>query len=84
MESRRLVVWISAGILGFQGGTLALDLINCTVLSWLWVERHGLEQVSRLREVHPLEAAHLATQMEALVAVAVITSLVLKLSLIHI
>jgi len=47
MESRRLVVWISAGILGFQGGTLALDLINCTVLSWLWVERHGLEQVSR-------------------------------------
>ncbi len=47
MESRRLVVWISAGILGFQGGTLALDLINCTVLSWLWVERHGLEQVER-------------------------------------
>ncbi|MFN9870197.1 MAG: hypothetical protein ACK55E_02020 [Cyanobacteriota bacterium] len=45
MESRRLVVWISAGILGFQGGTLALDLINCTVLSWLWVERHGLESV---------------------------------------
>ena len=37
-----------------------------------------LEQVPRLREVHPLEAAHLATQMEALVAVAVITSLVLK------
>ena len=32
----------------------------------------------RLREVHPLDAAHLATQMEALVAVAVITSLVLK------
>jgi hypothetical protein len=47
MESRRLVVWISAGILGFQGGTLAIDLINCTVLSWLWVERHGLEQVAR-------------------------------------
>jgi hypothetical protein len=46
MESRRLVVWISAGILGFQGGTLALDLINCTVLSWLWVERHGLESVA--------------------------------------
>ncbi|MCS5693897.1 hypothetical protein NZK33_18215 [Cyanobium sp. FGCU-6] len=45
MESRRLVVWISAGILGFQGGTLALDLINCTVLSWLWVERHGLESI---------------------------------------
>ena len=47
MESRRLVVWISAGILGFQGGTLALDLVNCTVLSWLWVERNGLEQVAR-------------------------------------
>ncbi|MCS5692627.1 hypothetical protein NZK33_11610 [Cyanobium sp. FGCU-6] len=45
MESRRLVVWISAGILGFQGGTLTLDLIDCTVLSWLWVERHGLESV---------------------------------------
>jgi hypothetical protein len=25
MESRRLVVWISAGILGFQGATLAFD-----------------------------------------------------------
>ena len=37
-----------------------------------------LEQVPRLRDVHPLEAADLATQMEALVAVAVITSLVLK------
>jgi NhaP-type Na+/H+ or K+/H+ antiporter len=37
-----------------------------------------LEQVPRLRDVHPLEAVDLATQMEALVAVAVITSLVLK------
>jgi NhaP-type Na+/H+ or K+/H+ antiporter len=37
-----------------------------------------LEQVPRLRDVHPLEAAELATQMEALVAVAVVTSLVLK------
>jgi hypothetical protein len=26
MESRRLVVWISTGILGFQGATLAFDL----------------------------------------------------------
>ena len=41
MESRRLVVWISAGILGFQGATLAFDLLNCTVLSWLFVQRHG-------------------------------------------
>jgi cell volume regulation protein A len=37
-----------------------------------------LEQVPRPRDVHPLAAADLATQMEALVAVAVITSLVLK------
>jgi len=43
MESRRLVVWIAAGILGFQGGTLLLDLLNCSVLSWLYVRRHGLE-----------------------------------------
>jgi hypothetical protein len=43
MDSRRLVVWIAAGILGFQGGTLVLDLINCSVLSWLYVRRHGLE-----------------------------------------
>jgi hypothetical protein len=42
MESRRLVVWISAGILGFQGATLAFDLLNCTVLSWLFVRQHGL------------------------------------------
>jgi len=45
MESRRLVVWLSAGILGFQGGTLMLDLIHCSVLSWLYVRRYGLEQV---------------------------------------
>ncbi|MFM2122841.1 MAG: hypothetical protein RLZZ589_1278, partial [Cyanobacteriota bacterium] len=29
MESKRLVVWISAGILVFQGGALAVDLFNC-------------------------------------------------------
>ena len=45
MESRRLVVWISAGILGFQRGTLVLDLIHCSALSWLYVRRHGLELV---------------------------------------
>lgn len=44
MEPRRLVVWIAAGILGFQGGTLALDLLNCTVLSWIYVRRYGLER----------------------------------------
>jgi hypothetical protein len=43
MDSRRLVAWIAAGILGFQGGTLVLDLLNCSVLSWLYVRRHGLE-----------------------------------------
>jgi len=45
MDSRRLVVWISAGILGFQGGTLVLDLIHCSVLSWLYLRRYGLELV---------------------------------------
>ena len=45
MEFRRLVVWISAGILGFQGGTLVLDLIHCSVLSWLYLRRYGLELV---------------------------------------
>jgi hypothetical protein len=46
MDSRRLVVWISAGILGFQGGTLVLDLIHCSLLSWLYLRRYGLELVS--------------------------------------
>ncbi|MFN9622139.1 MAG: hypothetical protein ACK587_04805 [Cyanobacteriota bacterium] len=45
MDTRRLVVWLSAGLLAFQGGTLVLDLIHCSVLSWLYVRRHGLEQV---------------------------------------
>jgi hypothetical protein len=48
MDSRRLVVWISAGILGFQGVTLALDLIQCSLLSWLYLDRHGLESVPAL------------------------------------
>jgi len=69
MESRRLVVWISAGILGFQGGTLALDLVNCTVLSWLWVERHGLESVGvplvSSRAGQPSAAPQPATGAEA-------------------
>jgi hypothetical protein len=47
MESRRLVVGIAAVILGFQGGTLILDLLNCSLLSWLYVRRHGLELTSR-------------------------------------
>ena len=47
MDSRRLVVWISTGILGFQGATLAFDLLNCTAFSWLYVRTHGLPVVER-------------------------------------
>ena len=53
MDSRRLVVWIAAGILGFQGGTLVLDLLNCSVLSWLYVRRHGLELSTRAPATAP-------------------------------
>ena len=47
MDSRRLVVWISTGILGFQGATLAFDLLNCTALSWLYVGSNGLVALER-------------------------------------
>jgi hypothetical protein len=47
MDSRRLVVWISTGILGFQGATLAFDLLNCTALSWLYVRMNGLAALER-------------------------------------
>jgi hypothetical protein len=47
MDSRRLVVWISTGILGFQGATLAFDLLNCAALSWLYVRMHGLPAVEQ-------------------------------------
>ncbi|MBW0182072.1 MAG: hypothetical protein KXJ50_13495 [Vulcanococcus sp.] len=47
MDSRRLVVWISTGILGFQGATLAFDLLNCTALSWLYVRTNGLAALER-------------------------------------
>ena len=47
MDSRRLVVWISTGILGFQGATLAFDLLNCTALSWLHVRMNGLPAIER-------------------------------------
>ena len=43
MESRRLVVWISTGILGFQGVTLCFDLLNCTALSWVYVRTVGFQ-----------------------------------------
>jgi hypothetical protein len=52
MDSRRLVVWISTGILGFQGATLAFDLLNCTALSWLYVRTTGLPAMER-RVEHP-------------------------------
>ncbi|MBW0179749.1 MAG: hypothetical protein KXJ50_01600 [Vulcanococcus sp.] len=47
MDSRRLVVWISTGILGFQGATLAFDLLNCTALSWLYMRSNGLATLER-------------------------------------
>ena len=47
MDSRRLVVWISTGILGFQGATLAFDLLNCTALSWLYVRANGVPALER-------------------------------------
>lgn len=48
MDSRRLVVWISTGILGIQGATLAFDLVNFTNLSWLYVRMNGLPALDRL------------------------------------
>ena len=36
------MVWISTGILGFQGATLAFDLLNCTAMGWLYVRMNGL------------------------------------------
>jgi hypothetical protein len=47
MDSRRLVVWISTGILVFQGATLAFDLLNCTALSWLTIGANGLPAMER-------------------------------------
>ena len=41
MDSKRLVVWISAGILVFQGGALAVDLLNCMAVTWMVVQRRG-------------------------------------------
>jgi len=42
MDSCRLGVWISTGIMGFQGSTLAFDLLNCTTMGWLYVRMNGL------------------------------------------
>ena len=47
MDSRRLVVWISTGILVFQGAALVVDLLNCTALSWLSVRVNGLQAMER-------------------------------------
>jgi hypothetical protein len=54
MDSRRLVVWISTGILGFQGATLAFDLLNCTAMGWLYVRMNGLPaQAPRINAASP-------------------------------
>jgi hypothetical protein len=54
MDSRRLVVWISTGILGFQGATLAFDLLNCTAMGWLYVRMNGLPaQGQRINAASP-------------------------------
>jgi len=54
MDSRRLVVWISTGILGFQGATLAFDLLNCTAMGWLYVRMNGLPaQAQRIDAASP-------------------------------
>ena len=53
MDSRRLVVWISTGILGFQGATLAFDLLNCTAMGWLYVHLDGLPAKSRQIDAAP-------------------------------
>jgi len=41
MASRRLVAWISTGILVFQGSALALDLLNCSAMGWLLLLHQG-------------------------------------------
>ena len=56
MDSRRLVVWISTGILGFQGATLAFDLLNCTALSWLVLRVNGLPRLERQQKHQPSAA----------------------------
>jgi len=56
MTSRRLVVWISTGILGFQGATVAFDLLNCTALSWLVLRVNGLPRVERQQKQQPSAA----------------------------
>ena len=53
MEPRRLVVWISTAILGFQGATLAFDLLNCTALSWLYVRLNGFTSPQSLQHQGP-------------------------------
>ena len=46
MDSRRLMVWISTGILVFQGSTLAFDLLNCSAMGWLLLLRQGGASIS--------------------------------------
>jgi len=70
MDSRRLVLWISAGILGFQGGTLVLDLIHCH-LPANWSPPLDLTPyVGRKREeggiTTPIETPHILALVEAI------------------
>jgi hypothetical protein len=53
MDYRRLVLWISTGILGFQGATLAFDLLNCTAMGWMYVHLNGLPAKTRQIDVAP-------------------------------
>ena len=65
MDSRRLVVWISTGILGFQGATLAIDLLNCTAMGWLYVRMNGLPpQVQRINAASANGQANLGGQQQ--------------------
>jgi hypothetical protein len=47
MDSKRLVVWISAGILVFQGTALAVDLFNCMTVTWLLLQRRGVAELEQ-------------------------------------
>ncbi|MFY8148571.1 MAG: hypothetical protein ACOVNL_05045 [Prochlorococcaceae cyanobacterium] len=54
MDSRRLVVWISTGILGFQGFTLCFDLLNYTALPCIYVRLNGFDTAVQRCSVAPV------------------------------
>ena len=47
------MVWISTGILSFQGATLAFDQLNCTALSWIYVRSNGLPALEQQQNIPP-------------------------------